>query len=882
MKSPTVNPADPDARGGDRHGPRSRRRSELPLLALVFVVAFGVRFLHWWGQMRHNPFFHAPIMDERMHHEWAQLIATGAGLGERPFFRAPLYYYMVAVVYALFGPTIAAARLVGVVIGALSCCLIARIGTLLDGPRVGLLAGLLAAFYWPLVHFDEQLLTVGLEIFLNLLVLWLLLAAVRRDRVLEAPRTTGATASSQSRLGSTGPASSRLRLGAEAAAPSRSRLGSLALYGLAGVAWGLSALARPNVLAFAPGLLIWLWVVLRAKRAPGTGARAPLLKSSGTPRRSRDPMLKNSGTRAPTSQPAGVGPCGTGQWPVTTARYDPDQWPVLSRIALVFLGAAITILPVTLRNRLVGGEWVLIATNGGVNFYIGNNPQADGIAAVVPGTRADWEGGYEDTHRIPEQELGRRLTEGEVSAYWFNKGWAWIRGHPGAWLRLTLHKLRLFWVPHEIPNNQPIRYFAGRSDIAPLFVLGFPPVAILGLAGLAALRDRRRLWSLPLLFGAITMATVVVFFCPARYRLPVVPILLLLTAAGVVRLPELWRNRRWRALGIYAAVAAAVAGFMVGNRPDAAWARQEEGRAYHNLGAHYARLGQGDPSQRPLALGYLNRAAELRPTDPYLRFSIGTWLTLFDRADEAGPHFARAVALLPTYAEARQSYGDWLLARGRMEAAVEQYQAALELRPDWVDMRYRLGRALARVGQMAAAAEQFERVVQQQPDAVPALLDLAAALVRLDRPADAVRYYREALRLQPGHVGAAQRLARTLFQLGQAAEAVAVLEAGLRQSPDNAPLRADLAGLLISTTDTALHDSARAAALVEEALALGAERSVALLDTLAAAYADLGQYQKAADLAREALAKAHQDGPATAVPRLEARLRQYEAGRSSP
>lgn len=851
-----MNPAAPDARGGDRHSARSRRRSELPLLALVFVVAFGVRFLHWWGQMRHNPFFQAPIMDERMHHEWAQLIATGDGLGERPFFRAPLYYYMVAGIYALFGPTIAVARLVGVVIGAASCYLVARIGTLLDRPRVGVLAGLLAAFYWPLVHFDEQLLTVGLEIFLNLLMLWLLLAAVRREEVLEPPQTTGGTAPSRSRLGT------------EGTAPSRSRFGQLALYGLAGIVWGLSALARPNVLAFAPVLLIWLWVVLRAERAPGTGGREPLLKSSGTP--SRDPPLRSSGTRAPASEPARLGPRGTG------------PWPVLTRIALVFLGAALTILPVTLRNRLVGGEWVLIATNGGVNFYIGNNPQADGIAAVVPGTRADWEGGYEDTHRIPEQELDRRLTESEVSAYWFNKGLAWIRGHPGAWLRLTLHKLGLFWVPHEIPNNQPIRFFAGLSDIAPLFLLGFPPVAILGLAGLATLRDRWRVWSLPVLFGAITMATVVVFFCPARYRLPVVPILLLLTAAGVVRLPELWRDRRRRALGTYAAVAAAVAGFMVGNRPDAAWAQQEEGRAYHNLGAHYARRGQDDPSQRPLALDYLNRATELRPTDPYLRFSIGTWLTLFDRADEAGPHFARAVALLPTYAEARQSYGDWLLARGRMEEAVEQYQAALELRPDWVDTRYRLGRALARVGQMAAAAEQFERVVQQQPDAIPALFDLATALVRLDRPADAVRHYREVLRLQPGHVGAAQRLARTLFQLGRTAEAIAVLEAGLRRSPDNAPLRADLAGLLISTTDASVRDSARAVALAEEALALGASRDVPLLDTLAAAYADLGQYQKAADLTREALAKARQDGPATAVPHLEARLRQYEAGRPPP
>ena len=57
-------------------------------------------------------------------------------------------------------------------------------------------------------------------------------------------------------------------------------------------------------------------------------------------------------------------------------------------------------------------------------FLHRNNENADGITAIVPGTRPDWDGGYEDSHRIPQEELGRKLGEAEISSYWFKKGLA--------------------------------------------------------------------------------------------------------------------------------------------------------------------------------------------------------------------------------------------------------------------------------------------------------------------------------------------------------------------------------------------------------------------------------------------------------------------------
>jgi tetratricopeptide (TPR) repeat protein len=784
------------------------------ILGLVFLVALVMRCLHWWGQARNNPFFGSPMMDELKHHEWAQQIASGQGLGPQPFFRAPLYYHLLAALYVLAGPNIALARLIGCLIGAATCYLLARLGAALDGLRVGLLAGLIAAVYWPMIYFDAELLTVGLEIFFNTLLLLLLWHAVRRD--------------------------------------------SLPLFFVSGLVWGLSAVTRPNVLAFAPGILVWLWVGARLSR-----------------RRLRR----------------------------------------LPAMALILVGAVLSILPVTIYNRLVGGEWVLIATNGGVNFYIGNNPQSDGISAVLPGSGPGWAATYEHTHRIPEVELGHRPTESEVSRFWYRKAVEWIRSDPAGWARLLLHKLYLFWSPHELPNNQPIYFFAHLSELSVLYWIGFPVAATLGVPGLVLIGRRWRAWSLPVMFGVIYTGTVVLFFCPARYRLPAVPILILLAALGLSRLPGLLRARRVLPLAAYAGLAGLGAWFMVANPPSAEFLRQEEGRALHNLGAHYARLAQTQPELVDRALQYLLDAVRLRPNDPGLHLSLGIWLSRFDRLEEAGPHFARSVVLQPADAEARRCYGDWLFYNRTVAEAAEQYRqavlldpgdaeaqsrlgialalleredeallhlrTAIELRPDLVEPRHRLGRILAARGDYAAAMEQFEQALRHEPAYAPALFDLGTTLSRLGRYDRAEECFRQVLNRRPNDTQAAQNLALLLWRKDRAAEAIAVLREALQQSPDDLGLLNDLAGMLVSVRDPALRDSRQVIELAERALKLGSRENLTLLDTLSIAYADTGQLAKAIDTAEEALRLARAAGRSELSASIEARLKLFRQVQAS-
>ena len=583
-------------------------------------------------------------MDEQVHHEWAQQIASGRGLGSQPFFRAPLYYYLLGGVYAVCGSQIALARFLGCVLGAGTCYLVARLGMRLGGFALGLLAGLLAAVYWPLVYFDNQLLSVGLEVFLNVLLLLLLIRAVQR--------------------------------------------GSLMMFLAAGVVWGLSVLARPNVLALAPGILLWLWI---------------------------------------------------------GARLAQRQYRKLPAAVLVCAGAAAIVLPVTLRNRMVGGEWVLLASNAGVNFFIGNNAESNGWTAIVPGTRPDWQGGYEDTHRIAQAELGRTPTEGEVSQYWAGRATDWIRANPADWAALMVHKLRLFWSPIEISNNQPIWFFARRSGVSALFFIGFPVAACAGAAGLVLLRRDWRIWSLPCLYLLLYMGTVVLFFCPGRYRLPAVPVLLLLTAAGVQWAWRSVRERRVGALCAYGLAGGLMAAFLATNPPARAeYRRESEGLGHMNLANYCTGLAEQDTRHWRSALDHLKKAVQLRPADLRARLALADAYLRTDQPDAARDLLTPAVADWPDNVECRLRYGYSLERLGQLDEAAETYRRISGRRPEHADAELHLGTVLGRQGRAGEAITHLRRAIALQPELVSARLNLATALGRLGRTAEAVTALEEA------------------------------------------------------------------------------------------------------------------------------------------
>ena len=189
--------------------------------------------------------------------------------------------------------------------------------------------------------------------------------------------------------------------------------------------------------------------------------------------------------------------------------------------AALALGTLAAVLPVTIRNRVVGKDIVPIAWQDGGNFYIGNNPESNGTTAVIPGTRADWWGGFDDWRRIAIEDEGRGLQPSEISRYWYRRGFDFLAHDPGAATRLYVRKLQLLLGNGEASNQEQMYFERNRSAVLSRLPVNFAMILALsafGLVWLLRVRDRRAL--IMHAMAATYALSVLIFFVSSRHRLP--------------------------------------------------------------------------------------------------------------------------------------------------------------------------------------------------------------------------------------------------------------------------------------------------------------------------------------------------------------------------
>jgi tetratricopeptide (TPR) repeat protein len=396
-------------------------------------------------------------------------------------------------------------------------------------------------------------------------------------------------------------------------------------------------------------------------------------------------------------------------------------------------GALLAILPVTAIN-LAEGDLVLISYQGGVNLWIGNHPGADGSTAIAPGTRADWWGGFEDTHAQAEAAENRQLAPSEVSRHYARRALAAIAADPGRWLALMLTKLRLFAMNWELGNNEEpyelVRRFSPLLDRLPV---GFAALLGLGLLGVVAARGSAK--SAPHValtgFAAVYSLSVVLFFVNARFRLPVLPVLMVYAAHGALWLAARLRARRIWAAGLGGALALGVA---LTSRALVPAEVPRNSASNGELILAQAALREGDSAR---ALTMLERALEIWPGNLVAvdalaaagraRFEAGD----FEAATRA---FARLASARPRSFDAFFSLGRSELAAGRPASAREAFGRALEL-PEPAEERF-LYEAFGRSIELAEGAgepEQALALARRMQRRFPSDPTVRGVLERLER-----------------------------------------------------------------------------------------------------------------------------------------------------
>jgi tetratricopeptide (TPR) repeat protein len=350
---------------------------------------------------------------------------------------------------------------------------------------------------------------------------------------------------------------------------------------------------------------------------------------------------------------------------------------------LLLVGIAVGTSPCWIHNRFIARDPVFLSAHGGINLWLGNNPEATGYPHF-PGLRAGQAQMLRDSIEQAETAVGRTLKRSEISQYWSSKARHFIAANPEAWLKLILRKIANFWNAFEYDDLGVIRNLREHGVVFP--GLHFALVAALGLAG--AFFSWRAFPGSRWIVTAIVLHLLAILpvFVTERYRLTIVPGLLILSALGLERL--------WQ------------------------------------------RCASGDYGRAALQLGVIGASTWFVTTprhDPSLwalqAYNSGRFALETNNLTAAEHHLLRARALVPNNAETNFAFGNLRLAQRDFAAAKDSYQTTLKLDPKHKGALNNLGVLALTENQAAVAEDYFRRSLASEPRDAKTHYLLAKALV---------------------------------------------------------------------------------------------------------------------------------------------------------
>lgn len=187
--------------------------AERRFLAGAALAALVLRLWHWQSTS-HYPWFDFLGLDAKYYDEWALRILREGLQGKDPYFMGPLYPHVLAAVYAVFGHSLTAVRMLQVAFSVATVVLVHLLARRYGGARLACVASAMTAVYGPIIAYVTSIIYPTLNLLMTAAALLLLHEAARR-------------------------ASWRVAFAA-------------------GAVVGLDALGRGNVLLFAPPAAVWL------------------------------------------------------------------------------------------------------------------------------------------------------------------------------------------------------------------------------------------------------------------------------------------------------------------------------------------------------------------------------------------------------------------------------------------------------------------------------------------------------------------------------------------------------------------------------------------------------------------------------------------------
>lgn len=245
---------------------------------------------------------------------------------------------------------------------------------------------------------------------------------------------------------------------------------------------------------------------------------------------------------------------------------------------------------------------------------------------------------------------------------------------------------------------------------------------------------------------------------------------------------------------------------------------------------------------------------------------------------DAIDNYEQSLRLHPDYPEARYNLGGALLQRGKIDEAIEQCEEALKLQPNDADAHVVLGNAFLAKQDVDGATNHYQKALALRDDDYQAHYNLGRVLQAKGETDKAVLEYEKALQIDSALTDAHLNLGDIFLNERRELEARDQYEKALKSSPQSAKAQNDLAWVLATASDRALRNGDRALRLAASAARSRGDNDPSALQTLGAAYAENGQFDKAMAAAQAALQLAQERGENAQAEELRREISLYQSG----
>jgi len=209
---------------------------------------------------------------------------------------------------------------------------------------------------------------------------------------------------------------------------------------------------------------------------------------------------------------------------------------------------------------------------------------------------------------------------------------------------------------------------------------------------------------------------------------------------------------------------------------------------------------------------------------------------------------------------------------------LDRNKLALSRRPQYFHLLSETGQLLADEGLPHEGLRFLRAAIEARPDSAPGHVNVGVILDTMGLTRDAIAKYQDAARLDPQNALAHAKLGQAFTVIGEQRQALKHLQRALQLDAGNLNAANNLVWILATHPDPTIRDAPRALEVVAASFKDLNDSEPALLDTVAAAYAAAGQFDRAQDLAAKGKAAALSTGNQRLADEIGKREKLYVQG----